>query len=67
MCGGGKPKTPPPPPPLPEAPQLPDQEVRRASDDSARRRRAGVQSTILTGAQGVTGAAATGQKTLLGQ
>ncbi|EPQ3095754.1 TPA: hypothetical protein ACGCBI_002203 [Serratia marcescens] len=56
-------------PPQPQAaPQAQDAAVIDAADkDKARRRAAaGQQSTILTGAQGVTGQASTTGKTLLG-
>jgi hypothetical protein len=61
-----KPPKPPPPPPAPE--QQVDEALTRARDD---RRRlalaaAGRQGTILTGAQGITGPATLGSRTLLG-
>ncbi|WP_225182155.1 hypothetical protein [Pectobacterium aroidearum] len=51
------------------APQEQDAAVVSSRDDETRRRRAaaGRNSTLLTGAQGVTGSASTGSKTLLGQ
>ncbi|GKX40044.1 hypothetical protein [Pectobacterium versatile] len=57
------------PAPVAQAPQEQDAAVVSARDDETRRRRAaaGRSSTLLTGAQGVTGAATTGSKTLLGQ
>lgn len=61
----GSKKKPKPPPQLPEAPQLPDLGTRLGTDKKGRRRAAA--STILTGGQGVTAPATTGQKTLLGQ
>lgn len=50
------------------APQEQDASVVSARDDETRRRRAaaGRSSTLLTGAQGATGSATTGNKTLLG-
>ncbi|ETS99974.1 hypothetical protein [Providencia alcalifaciens] len=71
MCGnilGGtqKIKT---PPAVQAAPQEQDEAVVGSRDEELRRRRAaaGRKSTLLTGAQGATGAASTSGKTLLGQ
>ncbi len=57
------------PPPVQAAPQEQDEAVIGARDEEQRRRRAaaGRKSTLLTGAQGATGAASTSGKTLLGQ
>ena len=70
---GGKapkiPDPPPPPPPPPEPPKMADEAQRRARDEqlAEARRRAGAQSTIATGAGGLTEEANTAKKTLLGQ
>lgn len=69
MCfgGGGAPAPPPPPPPPPEQPQAPI--AIDAAKDTTRRRAinaAGMGSTLLTGAGGLTAPALTATKTLLG-
>lgn len=67
-CGGGSaPKPPPPPPPPPQAPQEQDAAVVESRDNDRARRRAAGSKTIQTSSQGVTGAAPTQAKTLLGQ
>lgn len=53
-------------PVLPEAPTMPDDPSRTGTEDERRRRRAAANSTILTGPQGVQGAASTESKMLLG-
>lgn len=62
------PKAPEAPPAPGAAPTAVDPGVSAAREDERRRRAAaaGQKSTILTGAQGLTSAASTGQKTLLG-
>ena len=75
MCIGGSPKAPAAPAALPEAPQTPEVPLTAsgtaAGSDDERRRRAAAggtgQSTILTGARGITDGAATQAKTLLGE
>ncbi len=67
MCFGG-PSIPAAPAPPPPAPVEQEQAVRSSMDRERRRQAAtqGQQSTVLTGSQGVTSAATTSQKTLLG-
>lgn len=62
------PSAPPPPPPPPPAPSEEVEAVQSARDRERRRVLAtqGRKSTMLTGPQGVTEAAPTAQKTLLG-
>lgn len=68
MCIGSKPSIPKAAPVVQAAPQEQDQAVVDARDEETRRRRAaGRNSTMLTGAQGDTSAASTSGKTLLGQ
>lgn len=61
-----KPKAPPPPPP---PPKREDPAVQQAASDALKRRRLarGRASTILTGGRGVTGAAPSARKKLLGE
>ena len=71
MCIGGGGSAPAPSAQLPEAPRAPLTDAgARGTDADERRRRAaagtGTTSTILTGPRGVTGAAQTNTKTLLG-
>jgi len=71
MCGGS-PSAPAPPPRLPEAARAPEARTDGGTGDRDKRRRAaagggGPVGTILTGARGTTGGAATAAKTLLGQ
>jgi hypothetical protein len=65
--GGGSAPSPPPPPP-PPPPRKADAAVQAARDDEIRRQkqRAGMGGTVKTSALGVTDAAATTNKTLLG-
>lgn len=74
MCVGGPSVSAPPPPPEPPAPprkqpRLADEGVRKAREDSTtRNRRANsLNGTLVTGAGGLTSAANTQKKTLLGQ
>jgi hypothetical protein len=69
MSSPKAPAAPPPPAPPPEAPKESDAVVTGARDDAKRKARmaAGAASTILTGAMGAPGTAATAGKTLLGQ
>lgn len=62
MCGPKKPKVEQPTP----APQESDADVISARDAERKRRRAAASDTLLTGSQGVTGAANTDTKQLLG-
>jgi hypothetical protein len=64
MCQASSPKAPAPPPPPPE---MQDAGVIEARDSERLRRRGAASSTLLTGPQGVTSAAPTATKTLLGQ
>lgn len=57
------PALPPPPPPLPTAAEEP---VQQAESDARRRARAQGARSILTSASGLTEAASTAKKTLLG-
>jgi hypothetical protein len=68
MCSAPKATPPAPVTPPPEAPKQADQAVQQARSDERRRAASaqGAASTILTGPQGVTDAAATAKKTLLG-
>ena len=74
MCFGGSPSTPAPPPPVPRLPtirqpRLADEGVRKAQSDTERKNRqfAGLRGgTLVTGPQGLTTAANTAKKTLLG-
>lgn len=71
MCiGGGTPSMPPPPATTPRyaAPRAPEVEAEQARSDEALRRRAAanLSGTILTGPQGLTTAASTTGKTVLG-
>ena len=64
MCSSSAPK---PAPKRPEAPTMPTTDSSGGMTDANRRRRAATNSgTILTGSGGVTNAAPTMQKTLLG-
>lgn len=68
--GGGKGSSPPPPAPAPKPESAEEQAAVSASRDRERRRQAmamGRESTMLTGGQGVTTAAPTTTKSLLGQ
>lgn len=68
--GGGKGSTPPAPAPAPKPESAEEQAAVSASRDRERRRQAmamGRESTMLTGGQGVTTAAPTTTKSLLGQ
>lgn len=68
--GGGKGSSPPPPAPAPKPESAEEQAAVGASRDRERRRQAmamGRESTMLTGGQGVTAAAPTATKSLLGQ
>jgi hypothetical protein len=70
----GSPKTPkvpkpPPPPPAPPPPEPQVEDALKRSRDDRRRlalAAAGRQGTIVTGAQGLTGPATLGSRTLLG-
>jgi hypothetical protein len=63
MCGGGAPQLPPAAPPPPESS---DPAVTASRDAERKRRGAQDSNTILTSPMGVTGAAPTQLKTLLG-
>jgi hypothetical protein len=68
--GGGKGSSPPPPAPAPKPESAEAQAEVESSRNRERRRQAmamGQQSTMLTGGQGVTTAAPTAGKSLLGQ
>lgn len=68
--GGGKGSGSPPPPPAPTPESAEEQTAVSNQRDRERRRQAlsmGRESTMLTGGQGVTTAAATSAKSLLGQ
>lgn len=68
--GGGKGSSPPPPAPPPKPESAEEQAAVSATRDRERRRQAmamGRESTMLTGGQGVTTAAPTTTKSLLGQ
>ena len=69
MCTSGS--APSPPARLPEAPTpapAPGQAAGAASREELAKRRAGTRGgTLLTGSRGLTDAASTGQKTLLGE
>ncbi len=68
MCSAPKASAPAPVTPPAEAPKQADPAVQQARSDERRRaaNAQGAASTILTGGQGVTGAASTTKKTLLG-
>lgn len=68
MCifGGSTPSVPTPPPAPQPAPTAQDASVVLSRDNERRRRAAAASQTILTSSQGVTGAAPTAAKTLLG-
>lgn len=63
MCSPSSPK---PPPPAPPPPEMQDAGVVEARDSERLRRRGAISKTLLTGPQGVTSAAPTTMKTLLG-
>jgi hypothetical protein len=68
--GGGKGSSAPPPAPAPKPESAEEQTAVNATRDRERRRQAmamGRDSTMLTGGQGVTTAATTATKSLLGQ
>jgi len=76
MCGGGSPSIPPPPPPptpaiarTPSQPKLASEGVRKAQSDTETKARqfAGTRGgTLVTGSSGLSTAANTQKKTLLG-
>lgn len=66
MCGGGSPPTPVAPPAPPTARDAQLDGTRQRQQASARGARSGIDSTMLTGAGGLSGAAPTTSATLGG-
>lgn len=69
MSSPSPPAVPPPPAPPPDPPTAVDESVQAARNDERKKaiNATGARSTILTSGSGLTAAAATDKKTLLGQ